>query len=115
MARHGMTAGRGGKPRFQFQSGSNGMTKAFKLMIAEIVNNTFNTGQNKFMAQFTQSQKNVANYLQRTSDKGYLIAQMVRTSKKHIINLLAAVDPNSPMAADNELIRQELVKAMGKR
>jgi hypothetical protein len=57
----------------------------------------------------------VANYLQRTSDEGYLVAQMVWTGKKHIIELPAAVDPSSPTAADNELIRQELVKAMGKR
>jgi hypothetical protein len=75
----------------------------------------FNTGQNKFVAQFTQSQKNVANYLQRTSDEGYLVAQTVWTGKKQIIELPAAVDSNSSTAADNELIRQELVKAMGKR
>jgi hypothetical protein len=55
MAGCGMTAGRGGKPRFQFQSDGDGMTKAFKLTIAEIAYNTFNTGQNKFAAQFTQS------------------------------------------------------------
>ncbi len=89
--------------------------KAFKSTIAEITNDTFNMGQNKFMAQFTQSQKNVANYLQRTSDEGYLVAQTVRTSKKQIMELLAAVNPNSPMAVDDELIRQELVKAVGKR
>jgi hypothetical protein len=109
------TAGRGGKPRFQFRSDSNGTMKAFKSTIAEITNDTFNMGQNKFMAQFTQSQKNVANYLQRTSDEGYLVAQTVRTSKKQIMELLAAVNPNSPMAVDDELIRQELVKAVGKR
>jgi hypothetical protein len=68
MAGRGMTAGRGGKPRFQFQSDGNGTTKAFKLTIVEIANNTFNTGQNKFVAQFTQSRKNAVNYLQRTSD-----------------------------------------------
>ncbi len=67
-------------------------------------------GQNKFAAQFTQSQKNVANYLQRTSEEGYLVTQTVRTGKKQIIKLPAAVD-----LADNELIRQELVKAGGKR
>jgi hypothetical protein len=115
MARHGMTTGRGGKPRFQFQSNGNGTTKAFKLTIAEIANNTFNTGQNKFAVQFTQSRKNVVNYLQRTSDEGYLVAQMVWTRERQIIKLPAAVDPNSPMAADNELIRQELVRAVGKR
>jgi hypothetical protein len=39
----------------------------------------------------------------------------VQTGKKQIIKLPAAVNPNSPTAADNELIRQELVKAVGKR
>ncbi len=41
--------------------------KGFKLVISEITTDTFNMGKNKFAAQFTQSQKNVANYLQRTS------------------------------------------------
>ncbi len=44
---------------------------------------TFNTGQNKFVAQFTQLQKNIANYLQRTlASKGYLVAKTVRTGKE---------------------------------
>jgi hypothetical protein len=115
MAGRGMTKGRGGKPRFQFQRDGNRMTKAFKSTITEIVNDTFNMGQNKFAAQFTQSRKNMVNYLQRTSDEGYLVAQMVRTGEKQIIELPVAVDPNSPTAADDELIRQKLVKAVGKR
>jgi hypothetical protein len=53
MAGCGMTAGRGGKPRFQFQSNGNGTTSAFKSTITEIATDTFNTGQNKFAAQFT--------------------------------------------------------------
>jgi hypothetical protein len=83
--------------------------------VSEIANNTFNTGQNKFAAQFTTSRKKVANYLQRTFNKGYLVAQTVRTGKKQMINLPDPVDANSPMAVDDELIRQELVKAVGKR
>ncbi len=39
----------------------------------------------------------------------------MRTNAKQIIELLVAVNPNSPMAADDELIRQELMKAVGKR
>jgi hypothetical protein len=39
----------------------------------------------------------------------------VRTGKKQTINLPSLVDANSPMATDNELIRQDLVKAIGKR
>jgi hypothetical protein len=48
----------------------------------------------------------VANYLQRTLDEGYLVAQTVRTGEKQIIELPATVNPNSPTAADDELIRQ---------
>ena len=51
IARRDMTAGREGKPRFQFRSDSNGTTKAFKSTIAEIANDMFNTGQNKFAVQ----------------------------------------------------------------
>ncbi len=39
----------------------------------------------------------------------------MRTGKKQTINLPSLVDANSPMATDNELIRQDLVKAIGKR
>jgi hypothetical protein len=36
--------------------------------------------KNHFAAQFTQSRKNVANYLQRTTvEERYLVAEMVRT------------------------------------
>ncbi len=61
------------------------------------------------------SQKNAVNYLQRTCDKVYLMAQTVRTGQAKMIDLPSPVDPDSPTAADNELIRQELMKAVGKR
>ena len=49
---------------------------------------TFNPGENKFAAQFTQSQKNVTNYLQWTlANKGYLVAETVRTGREQIIKL----------------------------
>jgi hypothetical protein len=52
--------------------------KPHKLAISEIANNTFNTGHNKFVAQFTDLQKNIANYFQRSSAaEGYLVAEMV--------------------------------------
>jgi hypothetical protein len=55
--------------------GNGDMTKGFKSAISEITQDTFNMGQNKFAAQFTQSRKNVANYLQRTlASEGYLVA-----------------------------------------
>jgi hypothetical protein len=55
------------------------MTKGFKSAISKIAQDTFNTGQNKFAVQFTQSCKKGANYLQRTSaSEGYLVAKTVR-------------------------------------
>jgi hypothetical protein len=86
------------------------------LAISKIMGDTFNTGQNKFAAQFTQLHKNVANYLQRTSaSKGYLVAKMVRTGKAQTISLPAAVDVNLPDAADLKIIRDEEVRAIAKR
>jgi hypothetical protein len=57
----------------------------------------FNTGQNQFAAQFTQSQKNVANYLQRTAaSEEYLVVETMCTGRKQVINLPSAIDPNDP-------------------
>ncbi len=76
VAGHGGGRGGRGKPRYYPQSGE---LKRFKSPISEIVHNRFNTGQNKFSAQFSQSQKNVANYLQCTAaSEGYLVAETVR-------------------------------------
>ncbi len=77
--------------------------KAFKSAISEIAKDTFNTGQNKFAAQFTQSRKKVSNYLQRTSAyEGYLVAEMVRTGKKQIIELPPAMDESATDAEDQK-------------
>ena len=55
------------------------VSKAFKSPIIEIASDTFNTGQSKFAAQFTQSRKNIASYIQRSVGKeAYLVAQMIR-------------------------------------
>ena len=83
----------GGRGRLRhYPQGGVDTTKAFKSAISEIAEDTFNTGQNKFAAQFTQSRKNVLNYLQRTlAYKGYLVDKTVRTGKKQIIKLLPAV------------------------
>jgi hypothetical protein len=89
-----------GKSRY-YPRGGVDATKAFKSTISEIAEDTFNTGQNKFPAQFTQSRKNVSNYLQRTlAYKGYLGAETVRTGKKQIIELLPAVDESAADAED---------------
>ena len=73
-------------------------------------------GQNRFAAQFTQSRKNVANYLQCTSsDKGYLIAETVRTGKLQTIALPPPVDTSASDAEDQKIIREEAVRAIAKR
>ncbi len=90
--------------------------KPHKLAISEIANNTFNTDHNKFAAQFTESQKNIANYLQRSSAaEGYLVAETVRTGKKQTIELPAAVDENAPDKDNLNIIRNEEIKSMAKR
>ncbi len=64
-ARQGARRGGGRKPKYYPRGGGiEASRKAYKSVIAEIVNDTFNMGQNKFATQFTQSRKNVANYLQ---------------------------------------------------
>jgi hypothetical protein len=44
-----------------------------------------------------------------------LVAETVHTSKKQIIKLLPAVDPNTPDADDLNIIRSEEVKSVAKR
>ena len=73
-------------------------------------------GQNKFAAQFTQSRKNVANYLQLTTlAEGYLVAKMVRTRKKQIIELLPPINKSGADTEDQKLIRAKEVKMIAKR
>jgi hypothetical protein len=100
----GCGGGRGGrgKPRYYPQSGE---TKGFKSAISKIPHDMFNTGQNKFAAQFTQSRKNVANYLQRTAAlEGYLVAETMHTGRKQVINLPSAINPNNPELKDKKII-----------
>ena len=73
-------AGCAGRAGHFYRGRGDPPTKGYKSTISKITNETFNTGQNVFAAQFTQSRKNVANYLQRTAaDEGYLVAETVRT------------------------------------
>jgi hypothetical protein len=59
------------------------------------------------VAQFTQSRENVANFLQRTAhDKGYLVAETVRTGKQQKIDLLPPIDGNDPNAEDLKMPRK---------
>ncbi len=118
-AGQGALAGRDGGQgtrNMRFHPSTGDATKGFKLSISEIATDTFNTGQNKFAAQFTQSQKNVVTDLQRTlAFEGYLVAKTVRTGREQIIVLPLAVDPNAPDAADLAIISAEEVKTLAKR
>ena len=111
----GRGGGRGTR-HLKFHPRAGESTKGYKSTISEIAMDTFNTGQNKFAAQFTQSRKNVANYLQRTSaSEGYLVAETVRTGKHQTIELPPAIDPDASDAEDQKIIRGEEVKTIAKR
>jgi predicted transcriptional regulator len=114
----GRGGGRGGgrgKPRY-YPRGGVDATKAFKSTISEIAEDMFNTGQNKFAAKFTQSRKNVSKYLQRKfAYEGYLVAKMVCTGKKQIIELPPAMDESAADVEDQKIIRDEEVKTVAKR
>jgi hypothetical protein len=102
-----------GKPRYYPQLGE---TKGFKSAISKIAHDMFNTGQNKFAAQFIQLRKNVANYLQCTAAlEGYLVAETVRMGRKQVIDLPSAINPNNPELEDKKIIQAEEVKAIAKR
>ncbi len=115
----GRGAGGGGrrKPKFIPRGGgAESLSKAFRSSTSGIEKWTFNTGQNKFAAQFMLSRDEVANYIQRTlADKGYLVAETIRSGKKQSIPLPAPVDPNDPDKTDLEAIRAEDVKTVAKR
>jgi hypothetical protein len=60
-----MGRGRGqGMRNMRYHPCMGDATKGFKSLISKIAIDTFNMGQNQFGVQFTQLQKNVANYLQ---------------------------------------------------
>ncbi len=92
------------------------MVKPHKLALSEIANSRFNTGHNKFAAQFRELQKKVANYLQWSLvAEGYLVAQTVQTGKKQTIGLPAAMDKNLPDKDNLNIIRNKEIKSMAKR
>ena len=89
--------------------------KAYKSSILGIEEHTFNTGQNTFAAQFTQSCENVANFLQQTAhDEGYLVAETVRTGKQQTIDLPPPINGNDPDVEYLKIVRAEEVKSVVK-
>ena len=92
------------------------MTKAYESPITEISKYTFNTGENKFATQFTESRERVAGYVQRSGmEESYLVAETIRTGTAQTIALPPPVNTNAPDKADLELIRIEVVKSVVKR
>ena len=92
------------------------VAKAYKSSITGIEEHTFNTGQNKFVAKFTQLRENVGYFLQRTAhNKGYLVAETVRTGKQQMIDLPHPIDGNDPNVEDLKIVRAEEVKSVAKR
>ncbi len=118
-AGHGAGRGSGRKPRYFPRKGGGNFTataKAYKSPITEIAKYTFNTGKNKFAAQFTESRERVAGYIQRSGmDESYLVAETIRTGTAQTIALPTAVNANAPDKADLEVIRVEVVKSVAKR
>ena len=108
-AKKEVSGGRGG--RGYGGGGYKGQTpfisKAFKYPIVEITSDTFNMGQRKFAAQFTQSRKNIASYVQHSVGKeAYMVAQTIRTGVLQTINLPPPVTANDPEADELIIIRE---------
>jgi hypothetical protein len=114
----GQGAGRGSRKKHWYfaQGGGINAVKPHKLAISKIANDTFNTGHNKFAVQFTELQKNGANYLQRSlAAEGYLVAETVQMGKKQTIGLPTAMDENAPDKDNLNIIRNKEMKSMAKR
>jgi len=96
--------------------GATAPSKVYESPIAEIAKHTFNTGENKFAAQFTESRERVAGYIQRAGmEESYLVAEMIRTAKAQTIALPPPVNANAQDKANLELIRVKVVKSVAKR
>ena len=92
------------------------VSKAFKSPTVEIASDTFNMGQSKFAAQFTQSRKNIASDIQRRIGKeAYMVAQTIRTRVLQTIEIPPPVPANDPAADDLIIIIEEVVRVVAKR
>ena len=116
----GCGSGGGKKPQRYFARGRGGgaaaLSKAYESPIAEIAKHTFNTGENRFAAQFTESRERVAGYIQRAGmEESYLVAETIRTGIEQAIALPPPVDASAADKADLEIIWVEVVKSVAKR
>ncbi len=87
--------------------GGDNFDKPFQSTTVGIEKWTFNTGQNKYAAQFALHREEVANYIQQTlANEVYLVAQTIRirSGTKQLIPLPPPVDPNDPDKKDLEAI-----------
>ena len=93
------------------------MNMAYESLIAEIAKHTFNTRENKFAVQFTESRERVAGYIQRGGmEESYLVAiKTIRTGAAQTIALPPSVNTNAPDKADLDIICVEVVKSVAKR
>ena len=89
--------------------------KAFKSPIVDIASDTFNTGQRKFAAQFTQSRKTLPTIQRSVGKEAYLVAQTIRIGVLQTIDLPPPVPANEPEADDLIIVREEVVRSVAKR
>jgi hypothetical protein len=116
----GPGGGGGKRPQRYFPRGRGGgaaaPNKVYKLPIAEITKHTFNTGENKFAAQFTESRERVAGYIRWGGmEESYLAAKTIRTGAAQTIALPPPYNANAPDKVDLDVIRVKVVKSVKKR
>ena len=80
------------------------ISKAFKYPIVEIASNTFNIGQSKFAAQFTQPRK-----------EAYLVVQTIRMGVLQTIDLPPPITAKYPDVDELTIVRLEVVRVVVKR
>ncbi len=103
----GRGAGRGSSRKLCFipRGGGDNFDKPFQSSTSGIEKWTFNTGQNKYTAQFTLHREEVTNNIQQTlANEGYLVAETIRRGTKQSIPLPAPVDQNDPDREDLDAI-----------
>ena len=110
---YGSAKGRGRAGRSGRRTTYDG-PRAHKSNIAEIADDTFNTGHSRFVAQFSRSRENVANYIARRigGKEGHLLALEVKTGQLQTVTLPAALAQNA--GADEQAVRAVLLNTAAK-